>query len=630
MAFANPIALLFLTLFIPIIALYLLKQRRRRVQIATLLFWDQILRDEQSVTSLSKLKKLLSLLLQLLIVALLTFALARPLLAKDMLGARRIVLYVDTSASMTAMEGDTTRFAKAKRLARDVARGTAIGDSIMVVAVTSQPDIVLPFTNSRKTAVEAVEALEVTHTHADFAKAFNLLEHLPPDERDTAVYVVSDGAFDPVEFEPPENVRFAYLPVGEADANAGITAFALRPFPASPRDFEILLEVTNASTEDARIPYEVRVNDGLVDAGEVTLGPGDSVTRSVRQFAADGGVVEVIIDSDDAFPLDNRAASVLPAPRPIDVLLVTDGNLFLETALATADEVVLETATPLTYGSRALGEDWDGHIKIFDRWAPETAPAGHAIFIGEWPETLGGKGRTLDDPLITDWDRDHPVNRHLHLTNVSIETAHALEPATGFTTLIQSFEKPLVALRESADGHHMLVAFDTTTSDLPLRVAFPILIGNALRHMAGTDADDAWNGPPVGTFLTRGEVDTFARRAHAHEHEAGDATVVLAPGEDAPEIFPTEQPTLTAVNHAGVYRFASASGETFPIFAANLTHHRESDIAPSESLPIQSANTLPELADSFRLGLEPWVFLIVLALLIVSAEWWLFHRRVVE
>ena len=74
--FAQPVALLGFALFIPVILLYLLKQRRRRLEVSTLLFWDKILRDEQTVTSLTRLKKLLSLLLQLLFIALLTLAAA--------------------------------------------------------------------------------------------------------------------------------------------------------------------------------------------------------------------------------------------------------------------------------------------------------------------------------------------------------------------------------------------------------------------------------------------------------------------------------------------------------------------------------------------------------------------------
>src|ERR1041384_3825843 len=110
MSFASPIALLFLGLFIPVILLYLLKQRRRRVEVSALLFWDKILRDEQTVTSLMRPKKLLSLLLQLAFIALLAFAVARPMLSGKWTGARRMVLLLDTSASMLVNEGGKTRF----------------------------------------------------------------------------------------------------------------------------------------------------------------------------------------------------------------------------------------------------------------------------------------------------------------------------------------------------------------------------------------------------------------------------------------------------------------------------------------------------------------------------------------
>ena len=119
MTFAAPLALAFFALFIPVVLLYLLKQRRRRMEVSTLMFWEKILRDEQTVTSMSKLKKLLSLLLQLLFITLLALAIARPLLSGKLTGARRIVLLLDTSASMLVQEGRQTRFEMARQIAHD-------------------------------------------------------------------------------------------------------------------------------------------------------------------------------------------------------------------------------------------------------------------------------------------------------------------------------------------------------------------------------------------------------------------------------------------------------------------------------------------------------------------------------
>lgn len=629
MAFAQPMALLAFLLFIPIVLLYLLKQRRRRVQVSTLLFWDQILKDEHSVTSLTRLRKLLSLLLQLLFVALLTLALARPVFSRDMLGARRMVVLLDTSGSMNVIEDGGTRFELAKKRAEEIIRGMAQGDSLMLVSVAEMPDIVLPFTDSRRDLLEALESLGPSHGGTDFAAAFQLLDHLPPDKRKTSVYIVTDGAFDPVEKDFPEELRFAYVPVGAATDNVGITSFRLRPLPASPRDFEIMFEATNASKTEKTVTFDVQVGGRLIDAGELTLGPGASEVRTVRQFSREGGAVEVALASEDAFPLDDRAYGVLPDPEALPVRLVTEGNLFLESALLTDDEIALETVAPVDYAAT----EGAPAVTVFDRWAPETTPPGNVIFIGAWPADLGlATEGDLAEPLITDWERDHPVNRHLHLTNIAIRKAVRVKEAPEYQTLIRSFADPLVLLHEGEDGKRLAIAFDTTDSDLPLRVAFPILVANAIRHMAAVETGDVWQGPALGEVLTAEAWDRYLPR-HADGDAHGSVARVLRPGEDLPE-GPVEEaadpPAAVTVDRAGVYTAVLADGDRVPLFAANLDNRRESWIAPSEKLPVTSSRPLMEVDDGFRVGAEPWFVLALLALALLSVEWVLFHRRRVE
>ncbi len=622
MGFAQPLALAFLGLGIPVVLLYLLKQRRRRVLVSTLLFWDQILREEHRVTSVTRLRKLISLLLQLLFIAFLTLAVARPMMSRDLLGARRIVLFVDVSASMTASENEETRFDDAKRLAAGVAKGMSIGDDLMLVAVGTDADVVTPFTDSRKEVLDQIAALEVTHGATDFAKAFELLKNLPPDERETQIYVISDGAFDPVHMETIPNAKWAYLKVGSETDNVGITSFQVRPLPNAPRDFEILFEIANETDDEITVPYEVQVDGGLVDAAEVTLAANARDTRVVRQFSRVGGAVMVSLDHEDAFALDNTAYALLPEPDPIAVMLVTAGNLFLETALATDDRISLSLTSPLNY------EPSDGkRIYVFDRWAPKTAPPGPSIYITQWPEGVAPPAtEPLADPIITDWERDHPVNRHLSLTNVTISQALRVQAPEGFESLISSFENPLVLYRDDAAKPVMLIGFDTTSSDLPLRVAFPIMLANAVRHMADSDRGDIWASMPLGTVIDREDAAAFVPH-HGHDH--GELLGVLTPGEthDADDDF--GQP-LTLVNRVGIYEGVIEGGERVPLFAANLANRRESGIAPSESLPVEADGALAMITKGFRLGGEPWGVLAALAFVLSLAEWFLFHRRVIE
>lgn len=637
MAFAQPTALLFFFLFVPIILLYLLKQRRRRVQVSTLLFWDKVLRDEHTVASFTRLRKLLSLFLQLLIAALLILALSQPLFSRDMLGARRIVLLLDTSASMTAVERGESRFAKAKALARDVVKGMAQGDSLMLVAAGGTVDVVSPFAEGRKDLLERLATIEVTHGAAKFDDAFALLATLPPDSRDLAVYVISDGAFDEVAMTPPEGTRFAYLNVGEADENLGITAFQLRSLPGSPRDFEIFFEASNFTKVEKSVSYEVRVSDALVDAGELAIPAGGSVIRTLKQFSAEGGVVQLAIDHDDAFVLDNHAFGVLPEPRTIPVWLVTDGNLFLESALTTDDEIALETVAPANYAHAVDTVETTPRVTIFDRWAPEQTPAGNVIFLAAWPPDLGlVSNGEASDLIITDWDDEHAVNRHVGLKNISVPKAIRVRAGEEFETLVRGFDDPLVLLRRTAGGQVLVVTFDTTVTDLPLRVAYPILIANTVRYMAGFEWDDMWETPEIGGIIGAPELAAYRKRLGEHADEpirriAGpDESDGGAQETDDAERSVDAPEYLLRVDQAGVYYSESEDGHRRPLFAANVNSRRESMIAPSATLPLKSDRPIAEVAGGFRLGAEPWLLLAAAAFCIVALEWWLFHRRLVE
>lgn len=624
MTFATPIALLFLGLFIPTILFYLLKQRRRRVEVSTLMFWDQILRDEQTVTSLTKLRKWLSLLLQLLFIALLTLALARPLLSGKITGARRIILFIDTSASMLVKEGKETRFDRAKRQALDIVRGMSIGDSLMAIAVAAEPDVLYPFTDHKKELRQAIERLEPVQTETNFKKALHLLELLPTDSRETHVYIVSDGAFEPVTIPPLPQMRFAYVRVGANADNIGITSFQVRPLPATPRDFQVHLEITNHSSKDQKVPVELRINGQLVDAYEYPIAARKSVIRTLRQYSAQGGEVELILGVDDAFALDNRAFALLPPPKPIQVKLVTENNVFLERALSTDDGIELEVVPPGKYAPTSPAD-----VTVFAGFHPAQTPLGNSIFVGDWPDDLGliRKGE-VTKPIFTEWQREHPINRHLALQNVSIEKSLTVEAPSGFEKLATSFNDPLILLRDSGGRKVLVTLFDTSSSDLPLRVAFPILLANAVRYLTQAETTENWANPATGTILSPSEWHRYLSSAARTNVTNVSPTVVLDPDGKEIRLGPAQ---LVGIMKSGIYRARDLSGATTPVVAANLASPTESRIEPSEVLPVRaSQGELAQVQGGFRLGFEPWFFLVAVGLVLSTVEWGLFHRRITE
>ena len=104
MTFLAPFAWSLLAFAAPIIALYLIKTRLRRRAVTTLLFWEQLRPPVYSHSLWRKLRRWLSLLLQIAFLALLAFALARPLASWENAGRRATVIVLDPSPSMLATD----------------------------------------------------------------------------------------------------------------------------------------------------------------------------------------------------------------------------------------------------------------------------------------------------------------------------------------------------------------------------------------------------------------------------------------------------------------------------------------------------------------------------------------------
>src|SRR5882757_7582804 len=120
-----------------IIGLYILKLRRRPVPVPFSNIWQRILRDQEATSLFSQLKRIFSLLLQLLLLALLVLALGDPR-GFVSTSSRNVVVLVDGSASMKAVDVATTLDPKRTRMddARDevkkIVRGLGGADRMLL------------------------------------------------------------------------------------------------------------------------------------------------------------------------------------------------------------------------------------------------------------------------------------------------------------------------------------------------------------------------------------------------------------------------------------------------------------------------------------------------------------------
>ena len=624
MNFLSPTAFLLFGLAAPIVALYILKLRRRREPVSTLLFWEQIFKEQQTTSLFQKLKHLLSLLLQLLFLALLVLALARPQFAFMNKSARQIILVLDHSASMNAVDDTVSRLESAKQQALRMVDNLRFIDEMMVISCHTQPVIHSPFTNHQKSLRDAIASIAPTDVKTDLQPALAVAHSVARTKPNPEIIILSDFHQIPdlilTQRDSPNaqlsdvKVRLLSVDLGE-DGNVGITQFRVRKSLVNAFDYQTLLTVINASVEEKSFNVELYLNDALLDVRPYILAPGESKSELFTNFTMEGGRLKAVLDVEDTLSTDNVAYAALPRREQIPVLLVTPNNPFLENALAVDEKLDLTIVTPDQYDPHTVGYD----VIIFDRYNPPTLGDGNYMFI--YPPKEGAVwqiGESLETPIVTEWERDHPILRHVHLDNVQIAEAYRVEVPTTTEVLVHSFEDPLVIVEESQNRKIVFIAIDTLQSDLPLRIAFPLIVANTIQWFQGKSDIDEYH-LQTGEVLKKRIDETLAIQSVTIVGPTGESWAV--PVEKG-ELFFDE------ASVAGFYELKMSEGEE--VWAVNLTDTAESQIHAAEGVDDLLEEEEIVLGGSALLHYPSWIYLVLLAVVLSTVEWFLYQRRRID
>ena len=612
MSFLQPWAFLLLGLAVPLLLLYFLKVRRQQRRVSSVLLWSPVFRDQQASALFQRLQLDPLLLLQLLALLLLCAALARPTLTLQGKGAERLIFVVDTSASMKARDVGSSRLREAQQQAATLIAEAGQGAELMVIEAGSQPTIRLHFTRDRDRARRAVFDLDAhdqpNHLSEAIRTALALVPQVDPRVR---VHVLTDGAFDPAQVREFPDPRVRWVTVGGGARNVGITQFAVRKAYYGAFDYQAFLSVTNFSDERVSFPLALTVDDQKISEQTIALDPQVKRNVIVPFTLQTGAVVKAVADVRDDLEADNAVQAVVPEPRKFRVLLVSPGNLFLEKALRTDPQVILETKTPGEY-SGGMGT-YD--VVVLDGTSPAKIGAGRFVLVNSTPgdvpiESLG----TIEQPIVLDWARNHPVMRFVDLSKVTVEEALRVRPLAAGKTLLESVQGPLIFLLEEPQRKAVFVGFDLFKTDLPLRVAFPLILANSLRWLqpVGLEGSDLMvaAGTPFLLSVEHGVQEGTVRDPDGATHRAEITRGALS---------------FSQTDRVGLYTLTTG-GKREVRFAVNLLDGVESNIRP-QPLPVSPPPTAGGAGDSFTYQRELWPFLLGLAMLTLAFEGFLYWRR---
>ena len=450
----------------------------------------------------------------------------------------------------------------------------------------------------------------IGHLRESVLLALSLLQ----GERNDEIVVLSDGTETEWQAEVPAGVKITPMQVQGGEQNVGITQFAFRKGWGETSRYEMMLTVHNFTPASITVPLKVTINRRRLLRKEITL-QGDEVRVLVFPFTQElRGVVEARLLVEDDFPLDNVARTVLTQARSFWVLLVSPGNYFLENLLSAHPYALvnmIDRVEPSAFAQQVRGH----HIVIFDRITPPPLRAGNFFLINTLAPNLPIQGRgEVAEPQIIDWQKMHPILRQVQLDHLTIRKAQQVSLQPGAQSLIEADTTSLLTVVQNDKLRLVHLGFDLFDSDLPMRVAFPLLLENIFQ----------WLYPGMATFGAR-QVEVGKPYTLPLEGAVQQVTVRKPGGKRMRIPVSNKLLSFQETDEVGLYTVRVRNRAER--FAVNLLSEQESRILPRKPLSAASLHATREgLFTEERVRKPVWFYFVFAALLLTVGEWYCWCR----
>lgn len=316
--FANQAGLYALLSIIPLIIIYLLRPRPRKLKIPSLMF----LLDIEKKKRLNIFRKFLKdplFFIQLLVLAIISLAVAAPfIMANEEAGGGSTVIILDASASMQAKTtSGSTKFQDAIDQANKFlsAKNTVIlAESVPIMVMNEAPS---------SSAADALKKLKAKATSVDLSSAILLGQRMLPEGG--RIVVLSDftswNGDDPTvakKLAEANGITVDFITLSGRTDNIGI----VNGWFESNGDYRIIIKNFN---NDARsVNIDVTTNNQNVLSNTLNVGGESSQYFAVSNLGQ--GTTKISINANDALAVDDNAYVMIPKSVERNILYITDNE----------------------------------------------------------------------------------------------------------------------------------------------------------------------------------------------------------------------------------------------------------------------------------------------------------------
>ncbi|MCG1021079.1 vWA domain-containing protein [Sutcliffiella horikoshii] len=599
MGFTAPIYFVFSAFLLLVILMYFFRKQYEKKAIPSVLLWQEWMNEFEAQAWWRKLQHHLLLYLQLLALSFLIFTLAQPYFNKEGIKGNHIIFIMDTSGSMTALEGEKTRLVLAKEKVVQTLDKIDNQDLTVIVAKES-PEILIERSTSKKQVLQLVEGLETSYASPNLIDSINMAKSLLGDEKGNIQLMTDNFSKDnSLEFHP--NTAFFAHNIGSSHKNLAVEMFGV----ALREDYVIgVVNVKNEGEESREIKLDIfNDQDEVIQQVSETVEGNQIKTIHLDKLPISPSY-KAIVSGDNQYMLDNEQIAYLGRQQDPTIYIHKDIHPFARKAVEIASTNVIHL------GSGSDEDDSFEGVHLVQGGSRSDWPSGpKLVFLsgqdGEKEVDLSGKiTANMADPLM----------QSVEMEKVYVEKSFSSEEFSSLDVVASRGGTPLILSGTYEGDPVIVVTFELGSSDWPLHPGFPLFMFHSIQELTQSRS-------MLGYFYPGQTMDYFPASdvKKAEIIDKNDKVVFSTESFDQPIDLPLKPGSYTLRE----IKDQTEARKSFYI----LLEDEEKSIQTEDSFTVSAVPSIDQGEETTTSKDISYLFLI-LALIVLLVEWEVYRRGI--
>ena len=488
MSFMYPLGLLGLIGIPVIIIIYILQSKFTEQTVNSNYLWHLSEKFMKRKNPLSGITGLISLILQILLVVIISLALARPIFTLPN-AAKNYCFVLDSSSSMNMEEGRKTRYELAKDEIIKTINKTSDGSTYSLICVSNEPVQIFDSVKDKKSAIELVKELSPSHLTVKQEDLLSTAQAVFDKDSSSSIYLVTDK-----DYESHNNISI--IDVGNED----VDNYAVFNMTYSHLGGEMDIKADIISyTSGAKLEIKAYIDGKESGTFNFNVEKGAAKEISVKVKAEAFSSLKLEVTNKDGYMLDNSITAYnTNSDKSYNVLIVSNTGFFLEAVIDAIADSRIDVITPDKY--ETVTEKYG--LYIFDSYTPASLPDG-AVWLINSDRSIensgfGVKGKvSIPNADVIEKSKSTATNARKLLEGIGDSDIYITDYVKysgmylGFYTLFTYDSNPIIFAGANGLGNRQVVfGFDLHKSDFALSTDFVILARNLLEYSFPSIVDE--------------------------------------------------------------------------------------------------------------------------------------------